>query len=431
MNKLSKRDCLFVGITLFSMFFGAGNLIFPPFLGFHAGTSVWIAMAGFILSAVCLPILGVAAVAKSGGLDNLASRVSKKFSFIFTLLIYLSIGPCLAIPRTASTSFEMAVTPFFSNIPYAAKIIYPLIFFAVALFLALNPEKLSDRLGKILGPTLLILIFIIVIGCVLHSPGGYGTPTGKYASSPVLQGFLDGYLTMDTIAALNFGIIISLNIRNKGISDDNSVVKYIILAGLIAGALFIVVYSALAHTGAVSGGSFADASNGAEVLTNLVSFLFGKVGIIILGLIFVIACLNTCIGLLCCCSEYFSTITKISYKSWLFIFTIASFFISIAGLNAILAISVPVLNALYPISIVLIALGLFNGFFKKFKYSYPCAITFTAVVSIIYALNSIKPTPVIEAVLTKIPPYNLDLCWIIPAVAGTVLGIILSSVKKS
>ncbi|MCJ7855551.1 branched-chain amino acid transport system II carrier protein [Lachnospiraceae bacterium NSJ-143] len=417
------------------MFFGAGNLIFPPFLGSQAGTGTWTAMIGFALSAICLPILGVIAVAQSGGLPALAGRVHPKFAYIFTLLIYLSIGPCLAIPRTASTSFEMAVIPFMANIPAMVRIGYSLIFFAVALFLALHPEKLSDRLGKILGPCLLTLIFIIVVGCLFNSPGGYGVPTGSYTNNRIVQGFLDGYLTMDTIAALNFGIIISLNIKNKGVENEGSVVKYTIMAGWIAGAVLLAVYAALAHIGAVSGGSFSGASNGAGVLTNLVSYLFGRAGIIILGLIFVIACLNTCIGLLCCCSEYFSTIfPKISYRAWVLIFALASFLISIAGLNAILAVSVPVLNAIYPVAIVLIILGLFNRFFSKFRYVYPVTITFTGVVSIVYALNSAKITiPVITGLITRIPPL-VDLCWVLPAVCGMIIGIaasVLSGNHKS
>ncbi len=426
LNKLSRKDCIFVGITLFSMFFGAGNLIFPPFLGSQAGTGTWVAMAGFALSAICLPILGVIAVAKSGGLPSLAGRVHPKFAFIFTLLIYLSIGPCLAIPRTASTSFEMAVAPFAAST--TLRVIYSLIFFAVALFLALHPEKLSDRLGKILGPCLLILIFVIVIGCVLHSPGGYGTPTGTYEKSRAVQGFLDGYLTMDTIAALNFGIIIALNIQNKGVTNESSVVSYTIKAGWIAGAVLLIVYAALAHIGAISGGSFAGATNGAEVLTNLVSYLFGTAGVIILGIIFVIACLNTCTGLLCCCSEYFSnTFPKLNYRTWVIIFAVASFFISIAGLNAILAVSVPVLNAIYPVAIVLIVLGLLNNVFKKYAYVYPVTITFTAIISILSALPSANIViPALNKFLGMIPPFNTNLCWILPAAIGIILGIILS-----
>ena len=432
LKKLSKHDSIFIGLTLFSMFFGAGNLIFPPFLGAQAGTTTFISMIGFTLSAICLPILGVITVAQSEGLPNLAGRVGKKFSFIFTLIIYLSIGPCLAIPRTDSTSFEMAVTPFTNSSPSIfITALYSFIFFLVAMIIAFHPEKLTDRLGKILGPCLLLLILVIVVGCIINSPGGYGNPTGDYSQNQLVQGFLDGYLTMDTIAALNFGIVISLNIKNKGVSDDNSIIKYTIRAGLIAGSILLIVYASLAHVGAVSGGSFPGADNGATVLTNIVSWLFGSVGAIILGLVFVIACLNTCIGLLSCCSQYFSTIfpNLLSYKKWVVLFSAASFFISIAGLNAILAVSVPVLNAIYPVSITLIVLGLTHKFIgRKFKLVYPFAIIFCGIFSVFESVISLFESPFLikDIYYAYVPFADISLGWVIPAIIGAVIGIFLS-----
>ena len=180
-QKLSKQNLLLVGFTLFSMFFGAGNLIFPPFLGAQAGVMTWKAMSGFLLSAVGLPVLGVAAVALSGGIGKLAGRVHPAFAFLFTLLIYLSIGPCLAIPRTSSTSFEMTVFPVLKQLGVSfnstvrgtgftvqtiAQFGYSVVFFTAAMAVAFRPDKLTDRLGKILCPTLLVLISVIFIGCL-------------------------------------------------------------------------------------------------------------------------------------------------------------------------------------------------------------------------------------------------------------------------
>ena len=256
-QKLSWRNLLLVGFTLFSMFFGAGNLIFPPFLGAEAGTLTWHAMRGFLLSAVGLPVLGVAAVAMAGGLDRLGRRVHPGFAFVFTLLIYLSIGPCLAIPRTASTSFEMAVLPYLGGLGTAlgsrAQLIYSVVFFCIAMALAFRPDKLTDRLGKVLCPTLLILIAVIFTGCLIWPLGAYGAPAKEYADSAAVKGFLEGYQTMDTIAALNFGIIIALNIRAKGVQEDGAVVRETVKAGVIAGLLMAAVYVALAHIGAPAG----------------------------------------------------------------------------------------------------------------------------------------------------------------------------------
>ena len=431
MQTLKKQDRFFVGLTLFSMFFGAGNLIFPPFLGAQAGTATWIALFGFALSAIGLPILGVVAVAQSGGLPALSQRVGKRFAAVFTLLMYLSIGPGLSIPRTASTSFEMAVKPFWQNASGWALPLYSLAFFAVAILVAFKPEKLTDRLGKILAPTLLVLIFVIVAGCLLHPPGGYAQPSGNYTSGVLSQGFTDGYLTMDTIAALNFGIVIALNIKNRGISENRSVVRYTIQAGWIAGAVLFVIYAALAHLGAVSGGSFSNYTNGAMVLTNLVSWLYGPVGTVLLGLIFVIACLNTAIGCLTSCSEYFCLLApKIPYRVWVIIFAAISFGISISGLDTILTISVPILNVLYPLSIVLIALGLAHRFTRYAPLCYPTTIAFTGIVSLLYALHKAGiAIPYADSFVTALPLYNSGLCWVLPAVIGCALGVTMSLLK--
>ena len=305
-------------------------------------------------------------------------------------------------------------------------------FFTVAMLVAFKPEKLSDRLGKVLGPILLTLIFVMVLGCLLHAPGGYGVPTAHYTSKVINQGFVDGYLTMDTLAALNFGIIISLNIQSRGITDNRSVVRYTVRAGWITGLILLVVYSSLAHVGAVSGGSFLEYSNGADVLTNLVSWLYGPVGSILLGLIFVIACLNTCIGLFSCCSEYFSLQwPRVSYRAWVVIFAVISFFVSIAGLDTILSISVPILNAIYPVSIILILLGLMHKFSSRFPLCYRFSVVLTLVVSLPYALVKAKFAPAfLVNIISSLPLYEEGLCWLLPALLGIVLGIIFSLFSK-
>ena len=311
-----KERCL-IGLTLFSMFFGAGNLIFPPFLGALAGDATLPAMSGFAVTAVLFPILGVAAVARSGGLTALGNRVHPAFAFLFTLLIYLSIGPCLAIPRTAGTSFEMAIAPLFAGegalsgtimgfeAHAVAQAAYSVFFFLLAFTIALNPDKLTQRLGKILSPTLLTLIAVLFIAAIVHPLGEYGAVRAPYDAAPFVRGFIEGYQTMDTLAALNFGLIIAMNIRALGVTKDSGVVRETIFAGFVAGFLLITVYAALAHIGAEAGGAGLTGENGAQTLTGVVIQQFGHAGLFILGAIFFIACLNTCVGLLSCCSNYF------------------------------------------------------------------------------------------------------------------------------
>lgn len=432
MEKLPRQKLVLVGLTLFSMFFGAGNLIFPPLLGAAAGTNTWIALVGFSVTAIGFPVLGVVAVARSGGLDQLAGRVHPGFAFIFTLLIYLSIGPCLAIPRTASTSFEMAVVPFLGEGGSGAlsQFLYSALFFSIAFVVALKPDKLTERLGKVLSPCLLALIVVIFIGCMVHPSGSYGAPGKGYDSNPFVKGFLDGYQTMDTIAALNFGIIISLNVITMGIKKESSVVRETIKAGFIAGGILLMIYSSLAHVGAVTGGTFGVAENGARTLNQAVSFLYGKAGVVMLAVIFFIACLNTCIGLISCCSKYFcSILPKISYRVWALIFASVSLVISNIGLNKILEVSVPVLTAIYPVAIVLILISFVFPDGQKWKPVYVCSITLTGIASVLLSLEQ-AGLKFLNAGLSGLPFYNLELGWIGPALLGVVIGIVVKIVRK-
>ncbi|MDD6725974.1 MAG: branched-chain amino acid transport system II carrier protein [Lactimicrobium massiliense] len=422
---LNKRSIILVGITLFSMFFGSGNLIFPPYLGFQAGGKAWFGLLGFALTAIICPVLAVIAIARFDDLPHLAGKAGKKFAIIFTILAFLSIGPCLAIPRNAAVSFEMAVVPFVKTPTLALRIIYSLIFFGISYLLCVHPESLTDTLGKILGPVLLGLMLFVAVLCMIRIPYVSLEPTGAYADHQVLQGFLDGYQTMDTIAALNFGNIIALNIIHMGIKDRKEVVSGTMKAGIIAGILLFVVYAAMMQVGVLSGIVSQNATNGANVLTNIVGSLLGNKGIILLGVIYVLACLTTCVGLLCSCAEYFASISKMSYKKWIILFTVSSFAMSIVGLDQILKISVPILNAIYPVAMVLVLLGQFKKHLEKHPMVFPSAILLTGIVSVIYALSSAGiRIPYVTGLILSIPP-TADLCWLIPAAAGIVIGWVL------
>ena len=426
MQKLHGKNLLLVGFTLFSMFFGAGNLIFPPYLGATAGTAAWPAFVGFALSAIGLPVLGVIAVARSGGLSTLAGRVHPRFAAVFTLLIYLSIGPCLAIPRTASTSFEM-FTPLIGGGP-ARQAAYSAVFFAAAFLIALRPDKLTDRLGKLLCPTLIALIVLLFAGCLIHPVAdGYGTVQANYASLPVAAGFLSGYQTMDTIAALNFGAIIALNIRAKGIEDERQVVRGTIRAGWIAGAVLLVIYAMLTHAGALAGAAFPLGASGADTLSALAYALFGMPGRVLLAAIFLIACLNTCIGLISCVSDYFHGLfPRVSYRAFAAFFSLASMVVSNIGLAGIIRLSTPVLNAIYPAAIVLIALS-FVPQLAPFRLVYPLAVGLTCVQSVTEALaHSGLSIPVWTDAVAALPLTGAGFGWVLPALAGLLLGLLLS-----
>lgn len=365
LKKLTRKQSIVIGFMLFSMFFGAGNLIFPPMLGMQAGTHTLSAMLGLIVTAVILPILGVAVVAKHGNLINLGSLVHPKFGYLFTILVCLIIGPIIAIPRTASTSFEMSVVPFVHMSDrglLAIRILYSALFFVLAFIVALKPMRLKDLLGKIMTPILITMIILLFIAVVVRIPFIMHLPiTTGYSKRPFLTGFSAGYQTMDGLAGLNFGLIIAVNIESYGIHDKNALAKETIKSGVIAGILLAALYMLLAYMGMqVNPQALSHMKNitGADILSYIVMLCFGKIGQAFVAVIFFIACFNVCCGLLSSVSEYFYALyDKISYKKWLVIFTVSSFFISILGLYNILSFSVYILNVLYPVAIGLMVLG--------------------------------------------------------------------------
>ncbi len=431
MNKLSRKNLLLVSLMLFSMFFGAGNLIFPPVLGQMSGTNLLFSLSGFLASAVGLPILAVAVVAKADGLQNLAGRVNKPFALIFTLLIYLSIGPFLGIPRASSLSFETSLAPFLPTSVTGGALplfLYTVCFFGLAFWLSMNPNKLVDRFGKILTPAILILILIIFIGSLINPIGSFSAPIGDYANFPVLKGFLDGYMTMDAIAALNFGIVVALVLKKQGITDKKALSSYTIKAGLIAGLVLTIIYLMLSCLGAAAQTKFGNTTNGAQTLTKIVSYLFNTNGLIILGLTFGLACLTTCVGLITSCSEYFSRIIpKVSYKVWVTTITLSSMLFANVGLTNILKISVPVLSAIYPMAIVLIVLAFAHNLFKGYNAVYSFSMLITAIFSISDSLNQVGLK---ISFLSSMPLAKQGLVWVIPALVGALLGLLYSIVKE-
>ena len=418
--KLTKQQMLLVSFMLFSLFFGAGNLIFPPFLGQNAANQMPWAIMFFMITAVALPVLGVVVVAKFKGLEPLASKVNPKFAVIYTIMIYLSIGPGLGIPRAASLPFEMAIAPYLpDNSPVKIYLFaFSLVFFIVAYWLASNPGKLIDRIGRFLTPSLLTLIVFLFICFVFNGTKQVGVAQGDYATNPYVKGFLEGYLTMDTIAALNFGFVIATTLNNLGIKNDRDIVSYTIRCGFVAGIILGSVYLMLSYMGMQSSGVFALAENGAWTLRCIVYDLFGDVGAILLAAIFTLACLTTCVGLMTSCSQYFSTLTKkIKYHHWLAVIAVFSFVICNQGLSTLLMLSIPLLDAIYPISIVLIVLGLSDHLFKKNKYIYPLSITAVGIVSVIYALESIHVTlPFVTSLCHYLPLYSLGLGWVVVSI---------------
>ena len=432
--KLGKRNLLVVSFMLFALFFGAGNLIFPPFLGQNAGANTLVAFVGFCVTAVVLPVLGVIVVAQFDGLDRLGRKVGPRFGLVFTVLIYLSIGPGLGIPRAASVPFEMAVAPYLPETMNTSlwMVVYSLVFFLVALWLCLNPSKLVDRIGKVLTPLTLLCLLFLFFNFLVRGQADVALPQTAYESTAFLQGFTDGYQTMDTIAALNFGLVISLTLGSFGIREKKDTIRYTVLAGVFAGSILTLVYAMLTYMGMCSSGVYTIHENGAWTLRSIVYQLFGEYGAVLLASLFTLACLTTCVGLINSISRYFSTLFhKVSYRQWVCIIVGFSFLVCNMGLTAILSVSVPVLDAIYPVSIVLIVLGLSDRLWKNSRFVYPAVVTGTGVVSVVYAMHNAKlPLGVVGEVFGKLPLFEKGFGWVGVALVMLAVSLVADQVVR-
>lgn len=432
--KLSRNKMLLVSFMLFSLFFGAGNLIFPPFLGQNAGSHTLPAMLGFLATAVVLPVLGVVVVARFDGLDRLGQQVGKRFAIVFTLLIYLSIGPGLGIPRAASVPFEMAVAPYLPEGTNTTvwMLVYSLAFFLVALWLCMTPGKLVNRIGHFLTPSLLVLLVFLFVCFLFRGEVNVAPAQTAYDVAPFLKGFSEGYQTMDTIAALNFGLVIATTLGSFGMTEKRARMRHTVLAGIFAGTILALVYAMLSYMGMCSSGVYAIQENGAWTLRCIVYQLFGAPGAVLLAAIFTLACLTTCVGLINSISQYFSTLFgKLSYRQWVLVMTGFSFLVCNLGLNAILSISIPILNAIYPVAIVLILLGLTHSLWVKNRWVYSLVVAGTGTVSVIYALDAAQLSlGAVTELCRKLPLYDMGFCWVSVAAVMLAVSLLLGLVRR-
>lgn len=433
-TKLSKQEFFSVSLLLFAMLFGSGNLIFPPMLGNQAGTSMLTALIGFSVTAVLFPVLGILAVSKTDGVQNLGARVGPAFAVIYPAIVFLAIGPGIAIPRNGSLAFEMSVAPYLSpdSSVVIARLIYTVVFFGFAYYLCLQPGKLVDRIGKILTPLLLALIVIFFIGAVISSSADVAAPTTTY-QAPFVTGFIEGYNTMDALASLNFGLVVAMTIKTYQITKQKDIIKYTASSGVVAGTLLLIVYGMLAYVGMITSNGNQNVLNGGRILFNITNNVFGSLGAVILILIFTLACLTTVVGLVTSVSEYFAGLTKdkVSYKQWILIYTVISLILANFGLNTILQFSLPILVAIYPTAIVLIVMALLQDYLHFDKLTYKVTIYLTLFISIIAAFTSVGITiPVLSDLTAGLPFQNEGLEWIIPAVVVLIVFTLISTIRK-
>ena len=407
-HALGLRGTLEVGMALFSMFFGAGNLIIAPLLGVQSGPFAIPATLGYLVSGVGLPIAAITALAHVGTAEELLGRIGHRISRIFTILTYLAIGPALAIPRTASTSFEM-VKPLIGDGTAAVQLAFSIVFFGTALALALRPARIVRLMGKVTGPLL-------------------AAAEGAYAEAPAAAGFVEGYQTLDLLASFAFGVVVTSSIRSRGIAGRADQAAQVARSGIVAGFLMALVYCALSYLGTRMGTIMPDAANGAEVLSASAAIHFGPAGTLLVAAIFLLACFNVCIGLISSIGEYFSSaFPKLSYQAWALLIAAISCIISNSGLTAILAFSVPVLMALYPIGICAVAFGLVpasdaHQLLWRFAMAAIGAQSIASAIRDAFCPSFFLPTDLL-------PLSSLGLGWVVPGIIGAAAGALAEAIQ--
>ncbi len=419
---------LVTAFMLFSMFFGAGNLIFPPMLGVEAGTNFTPAMLGFLGTGVLLPVLGIIAIAISGdNLRDLAFRGGRIFGLVFPVVAYLAIGAFYALPRTGAVAYETALQPITGWDSVLASAAFNAVFFGVGLLLAWNPGSIVKNLGKFLTPALLALLAVLVVIAVTTFDGSPGAPAEKYATAPLATGLLEGYLTMDSIASLAFGIIVISALKSSGVPTGAPLVRGTILAGLGAGLLLGVIYVSLGVIGQI----IPDPSlydNGAGLLSDAANLAMGSTGQVIFGLIVLLACLTTAVGLIAATSEFFHVLVpRISYRAWAIGFTLLSFALATMGLDTVLSVAAPVIGFIYPPAIALIAVTLLQPLLHHritMRWIFRLPIWTAVIWSALVTLG-------VDPLVAWSPLHDLGLGWVLPTVIALVIGALIDSRQKA
>ena len=401
------RDIIVVGFALFSMFFGAGNVIFPPYLGMEAGPQWLAGFSAYFIADIGLALLGVFALLRVGSSEAVTRRVGKVPSEILMCAIILCIGPMVAIPRTSATTFEMAIAPHLSGV---SPVLFSVLFFAVILALCIKESAVVDIVGKILTPLLLLGLFAIIVKGII-------TPLGDIAALPqianvAVTGIKAGYQTMDALAALPFGIIVLQSVASKGYDSGRKQFRVVSGAAVLAGILLLAVYMGLAYLGATVSAQYTGAIGRAQLIMAIVEALMGKVGMILFGVVVGLACVTTAIALTSSAAAYFAELCrgKVSYKVFVIAICVFSAVVSNLGLDRIVAVTAPVLDVIYPPTLVLIFISLLMP-------RVPDRISRGTVIGAL--LTSVLCTLTAHGVripfVASLPLYDLGLSWLLPA----------------
>lgn len=408
-----RKDTWVTGLALFAMWFGAGNLIFPPYLGVLDGSNV-AGIIAYIIGDAVLAALGILASSKfveAGDIKGIAvlSRTWKWLDVLLGCLMVFFICPVFVVPRTCATAFEVAIKPFAPNF---SPVIFAVIYFALTFFFMFKSSKVIDYIGKILTPGLLIFLVIMIVKGIVDPIGSVGDPQIKDVFA---NGLMNGYQTMDAMGGTLFGVVVLASINSKGYTDSDQKSKLLAKAGIIGTSLLAVIYIGLYYLGACVGSQYDSTVEQTTLLVNIVQVLMGKGGLAILAVIVLLACLTSAIGVAAAGCEYFTEITngKLKYE-WLVIgFCVLGAVLSVMGVQKIILIAVPILEIVYPPFIAMVLLGLFSKFIKRdMVFNIAALVAFAMGICQVAGLSFVNAMPLA----------SFGLGWIVPAAVGAVIG---------
>ncbi len=418
--KKKQKDILVIGFALFAMFFGAGNLIFPPYLGVLSGTSWTVGFTGFIIADVGLALLAILASAKcDGDINRVIVRSGKRLSLVLATAIMVCLGPLLAIPRTGATTFEMGMQPIFNGFN---PVVFSILFFGLTLVLTIKPSKVVDIIGQYLTPVLLVALIVLIIKGII-SPLGDLSQAAKI-DGVFAEGISQGYQTMDPLGALALSAVVILSLGQKGYTEQYQKIKLTLQSGMVAAVALIIIYGGLTFLGFTVAGQFVGVDlkniNQTALIVSITEQLLGQPGKVVLAMIVGLACLTTAIGLTSATAQYFTKISKgrIKYETIVVIVCVFSAVVSNFGVSTIISFSSPILSIIYPATIVLVLLTLFgdnihnDNIFKGATYM-------ALIVSVLTVVDSMG---IKVDFIHYLPFDSIGFNWVIPAIVGGVIG---------
>lgn len=430
---------ILTSLLLFGIVFGAGNLIFPPALGLQSGSEFVPAILGFLVSDVGISVgaIVLGAMTLGGYSREIDQKISPKFSLLFLVILYLTLGPIFAIPRTAAVSYEMGISTLVSNTS-VGLLIYSVIYFFLAYILAIHPSGILTSVGKILTPIFAgLILLLVIVGVIKYAHLPSLDPSLAYQGGKSFStGFLEGYNTLDAIGAVPFCVVAISTFKQLGFKSKKEYTLTISVVGILTALVFCIFYVGLAFLGNKFPipQSVLDNPNmnlGVYILSEATRQIFGDFASVFLSVMVAVTCFTTAVGLIVATSDYFAKkFPRVSYKTYALIFTSISFAIANIGLNKIILVAIPVLRILGPLVVTIIWLVLVNKVIALSRLGMRLIMVLVGGISLLSVLADIFNMQSITAILSVLPLSNQGMEWVVIAFLGTVLAMILPSSQK-